>query len=932
MKKLISVLICAVLVLGIMPFGAIAELPFSVSASALDYSCGENLTWSFDQASGTFTVSGTGAMYDYKMEIVDDITVGNAPWFGFAPLIKKIVISNGVTRIGMIAFPGCTDLTEVQMADSVTSIGCYAFSGCTALSSITLSANLTEIESFAFSGCTALASAALPAKLSKIGMFAFAGSGLKSVTVPEAVTEIGYSAFIDCPSLETVNYKAKNADITACITDSQLYAMKLNKESLLKTSSDSIFSGSEKLKKAVFGNKVEVVPSNLFYGAENLSDVEFSDSIKEIRAYAFASCESLEKAELPANLEFIGLGAFRDSALGSVALPASLKEIGTASFINCANLDTIEFNSASCNVSLGYYDNDVEKSLLDENQTAEEFKEKLVSQALFGPFAGAPVSEIMLGSNVKSISPLMFYGLKVNVPEGIEKIGLGSFAENRSGSITIPESVTEIGAEAFTASENLEIVYFNAVNCKTTDGITDAQAELLGIADKIKDIDPASSPIFFECDSLEAVIFGNNVVNVPANLFRGVTDLNTVAIPSNVKSIGDNCFSGCTGITTVYFDGTQEQWDQISIGTGNTALTGAEIIFPSSHTHEYHAVVTKNPTCDKNGVITYTCSCGDTYSEVLLAKGHSFGKWTVSKSATCVVDGSRYRICSVCSSIETEVIKATGHIAGEWQTVQEATASHSGKRAILCTKCGTALEEEIIPQLNSGSAEDTDTGIVLIYPDVYDGETEFDAEKVTGGSAYTLVDQSSGISDFSLYDLDFFVDGVKPSDGSVLTVKIPVPAGYDPLLTSVYRVVPARGKVEKLNAQYSNGFMIFDTDKLGIFALAQDAKQVLRIRNYEKYNNKSLKYRSTITFYAEVDPGTRVEWVVNGTVVTTNPDGSYTVKEAKEDFTIYCRAMGITSDLEVIKIKHGFFDRLAAFFQNLFRRLPVLVQAIMPGK
>lgn len=44
------------------------------------------------------------------------------------------------------------------------------------------------------------------------------------------------------------------------------------------------------------------------------------------------------------------------------------------------------------------------------------------------------------------------------------------------------------------------------------------------------------------------------------------------------------------------------------------------------HTHSYSSSVTKQATCDTNGIITYTCSCGDSYTEAIKATGHNYSK------------------------------------------------------------------------------------------------------------------------------------------------------------------------------------------------------------------------------------------------------------------------------------------------------------------
>ncbi len=106
--------------------------------------CGDNLTWTFDDA-GTLTISGSGAMKDYQWD-------GDGPWHYYHSDITSIVISDTVTRIGNNAFVTHNNnkLTSINIPNSVKSIGEFAFSGCTYLSSIVIPASVTSIEMNAF--------------------------------------------------------------------------------------------------------------------------------------------------------------------------------------------------------------------------------------------------------------------------------------------------------------------------------------------------------------------------------------------------------------------------------------------------------------------------------------------------------------------------------------------------------------------------------------------------------------------------------------------------------------------------------------------------------------------------------------------------------------------------------------------------------------
>ena len=78
----------------------------------------QNIEWYLE--GGTLTVTGEGAMPDYKTEDA-------APWAHTKNEVTKIVVSDGITHIGSLAFYGFTNATEAIIADSVKSIGLCAF-------------------------------------------------------------------------------------------------------------------------------------------------------------------------------------------------------------------------------------------------------------------------------------------------------------------------------------------------------------------------------------------------------------------------------------------------------------------------------------------------------------------------------------------------------------------------------------------------------------------------------------------------------------------------------------------------------------------------------------------------------------------------------------------------------------------------------------
>ncbi len=78
------------------------------------------------------------------------------------------------------------------------------------------------------------------------------------------------------------------------------------------------------------------------------------------------------------------------------------------------------------------------------------------------------------------------------------------------------------------------------------------------------------------------------------------------------------------------------------------------------HTHSYTSSVTTAATCTTAGVRTYTCSCGDSYTESIAAIGHSYSS-SVTTAATCTSAGVRTYTCAGCGNSYTESIAAAGH-------------------------------------------------------------------------------------------------------------------------------------------------------------------------------------------------------------------------------------------------------------------------------
>lgn len=227
--KFVSLFLCLALTLGIM-----CAAPFAVSADT-DYKHGTTgqCTWSVSADGKTLTISGNGDMGGGNQilkiryySLIDDLTYMNyGIWHDY---ITTIVIEEGVTGIGEVAFADLVNVTNVVLPQSLTRIGPYAFwnnkkmtditipdsvtkiddnafCSCKALKNVKLSENLAAIDDYTFYGCSALEKINIPNSVRSIGTYAFRNcSALQSIDIPDGVTKIGDQAFMSCTSLEEI--------------------------------------------------------------------------------------------------------------------------------------------------------------------------------------------------------------------------------------------------------------------------------------------------------------------------------------------------------------------------------------------------------------------------------------------------------------------------------------------------------------------------------------------------------------------------------------------------------------------------------------------------------------------------------------------------------------------------------------------------------
>ena len=116
-----------------------------------------------------------------------------------------------------------------------------------------------------------------------------------------------------------------------------------------------------------------------------------------------------------------------------------------------------------------------------------------------------------------------------------------------------------------------------------------------------------------------------------------------------------------------------------------------------AHTHNYTATITKQPTCTAEGVKTFRCSCGDSYTEAISAAGHVFGAYVYNNDATEAADGTETAACTICGAKDTRTAAGTkiAHVHNYTAAVTKAaTCAEKGVKTYICS-CGSSYTEAV---------------------------------------------------------------------------------------------------------------------------------------------------------------------------------------------------------------------------------------------
>jgi len=174
--------------------------------------CGEQAHWSYQIETGLLIISGSGELWgDIYPDEYDGLKNNNGTKVDYPYLaydrdsVKKIIVTEGITKLPMDIFSKYDSLTEVTIGNNVDFVGGWSFCYCRNLKKVSLPDSMDTILSGMFEGCISLEEINIPKNVKTIAGNAFFGcSRLKKIEFQDSVKTIGYRAFYGCSKLSEV--------------------------------------------------------------------------------------------------------------------------------------------------------------------------------------------------------------------------------------------------------------------------------------------------------------------------------------------------------------------------------------------------------------------------------------------------------------------------------------------------------------------------------------------------------------------------------------------------------------------------------------------------------------------------------------------------------------------------------------------------------
>ena len=596
--KPLAVLVCMLLVLLALVCGSQME----ADAATYTGSCGaegDNVTYTIDTETGVLTISGTGAMADYD-------SYSSTPWCSNIRLIKTVVITEGVTRVGSYAFSGCGRMTDVTISDSVTSIGKNAFSDCIGLTTVIMGDSVTSIGNSAFSFCVSLTNIKMSDGIKNIGEYAFHYCiGLTSIVIPKGINNIDRYAFVSCyrlaevinrssfniiPGNDTFGGVAENAievhngEIKIINVNDYLFYTFNNTNYLLSytgTDKDLVlpddYNGEtyqinncafyeSDITSLIMSNGVTRIGENAFFECGKLTTLVIGDNVTTIASYAFTGCNGLTTVTIPESVTGIGFSAFYCCyGLTGVNFEATdgwwlgYHEMDTSGIEIPA--DDLYYPSSALDCLMNIYDGYYwHRTVPHSHKYVGTVTAPTCTKGGYTTYA-CECGASYVASYTDKLAHVYNEELICDRCGHDAALGRGTCGNDLTWILTQEGVLTVSGTGAMMNVDPHSVPWYSLRSYVKTvvinDGVTSVGSYAFAICKNLTDVTIPDSVkrieayAFYDCYLISGVTIPDSVTSIGDCAFYSCSSLTSVTIPNGVTIIGGSAFSCCDSMTSV---------------------------------------------------------------------------------------------------------------------------------------------------------------------------------------------------------------------------------------------------------------------------------------------------------------------------------------------------------------------------------------------
>lgn len=451
----------------------------------------------------------------------------------------------------------------------------------------------------------------------------------------------------------------------------------------------------------------------------------------------------------------------------------------------------------------------------------------------------------------------------VKIESGVTSIGDWTFEYcTNLTSVVIPNSVTSIGSQAF-----------YDCNCLTS----------IEIPDSVTSIGDGA---FIRCKSIEQIIIPNGVKRIGENAFAGCESLKNITILDGLKEIDYNVFGSCISLKSITIP---ESVARIDIGAFCDCPSIIEFIVSPNN---------KNYCSDDSGIlfskdktvlVKYTTgSDADTYTvpnSVKRIEPYAFEEGTNLKKVK-MSEGVKtigYNAFEDCYALETVVIPRSVSDIEEFYIYH--AFSNCEKLIIQCYENSYAFQYAIdydipfvIIEEDVQTIVDNVTGIkIYVEPGTYNGEVTMKVMEVLSGSSFVLAGKVENASSTKIFSIKTFVDGQEVQPNEYVTVKIPVPAGFNASRCKIYYLDVANDTTVEMPVTVEGNYLVFKTNHFSDWAVIETKASIKSV----SLGDRTIDYKSSANLNPQIVADEGAKYSVsykssNPSVVSVDQSGKVT--------------------------------------------------------